>query len=231
MKLKSLFFVIALSFIVFNCSNNIEYSEAFKQETEGGYLYNQDDMIMVYYENNTLFLNWRGGIIEPVAIEQNEFFVADMYNKFWFVQHPETNERYLSIIPEDDNGEITYDYLKTPTGYKTPSLHLREGNYDKALAGYLEIKRQDSTSEFIKEWDFNSMGYQLINKHDYKKALEVLKLNAKLHPNSANVYDSLAEAYLLNGDSLQAFINYKKTLERNSENNRATQFVKHYKEE
>lgn len=228
MKLKTLLLAVLFSLVVFNCSENIEYTEVFKKETTGNYLYNQDDLIEVYYENNTLFLNWREGKIEPVAIKQNEFFVADMYKKFRFVQHPKTKKRYLSIIPEEDNGKITYDYLKAPEGYKTPSVYLKEGNYDKALAGYLEIKKQDSTSGFINQWDFNSMGYKYLRKHEYEKAIGVLKLNAGLHPNSANVYDSLAEAYLLNGDSLQAYTNYKKTIEMNSGNKKAHNFVNAY---
>ncbi|WP_178988967.1 tetratricopeptide repeat protein [Winogradskyella schleiferi] len=228
MKLKTLFLLLSLLFIVFNCSNNIDYSEAFKNETSGSYLYHYDDLIEVYYENNTLFLNWRGGKIKPVALDTNEFFVADMYKKFRFVQHPETKERYLSAISEENENQITYDYLKVPEGYKTPSAHLKEGNYDKALAGYLEIKKQDSTSIFINEREFNSMGYQHIRKHEYAKAIEILKINAALHPESANVYDSLGEAYLLHGDSLQAYTNYKKTLEINSQNRRAKEFVNAY---
>ena len=226
MKLKTLFFSVIILFVVFNCSSNIEYSEEFKKETAGSYLYNQDDLIDVYYENNKLFLNWRDGKIEPVAIEQNEFFVADMYKKFRFVQHPETKEWYLSIIPEKENGTVTYDYLKAPDGYKTPSLYLKEGNYEKALAGYLDIKKQDSTSSFINEREFNRIGYNHMVKHDYDKAIGILKINAALHPESANVYDSLAEAYLLNNDSLQAYINYKKALEFFPENKPAKRYVK-----
>ncbi|WP_296381722.1 tetratricopeptide repeat protein [Winogradskyella sp.] len=224
--MKTKFLLLLIATLIFGCSKSVEYSEAFKKETEGGYLYNQDDLIEVYYENNKLFLNWRGGKIEPVAIEENEFFVADMYKKFRFVEHPETKKWYLSIISEEDDGKVTYDYLKAPEGYKTPSLHLKEGNYEKALAGYLEIKKQDSTSAFINEWDFNSMGYKHIRKKEYEKAIGVLKLNAALHPNSANVYDSMAEAYLLNGDSLEAYTNYKKTLEYNSGNKRAKNYIK-----
>ncbi len=228
MKLKTLLLALLLSFIVFNCSKNIDYSEAFKKETSGSYIYNPDDLIEVYYEDNTLYLNWRGGKIKPVALDTNEFFVADMYKKFRFVQHPETRQRYLSVISEENENQMTYDYLKAPEGYKTPSAHLKEGNYDNALAGYLEIKKQDSTSIFINERDFNRMGYQNIRKHDYEKAIEILKINAALHPESANVYDSLGEAYLLHGDSLQAYTNYKKTLEINSENRQAKEFVNAY---
>jgi tetratricopeptide (TPR) repeat protein len=227
MKSKILISLLLVT-TAFSCTNSVEYSEAFKKNTEGSYLYNQDDLIEVYYENNKLYLNWRGGKIEPVAIEENEFFVADMYKKFRFVQHPETKERYLSIIPEEDNGEISYDYLKAPDGYKTPSAYLREGNYEKALVGYLEIKKQDSTSIFIKEWDFNSMGYKHIRKHEYEKAIGILKINAALHPNSANVYDSLGEAYALNGDSLKAYNNYLKSLEIYPGNKNAKAYLDAY---
>jgi tetratricopeptide (TPR) repeat protein len=226
MKLRSL--AVLLLIIVTSCSNSVEYSESFMKKTSGIYLYNQDEIIEVYYENNKLYLNWKGGIIAPVAIEENEFFVADMYSKFRFVEHPETKERYLSKLSEEDETTITYDYLKVPQGYKTPSAYLKEGNYEKALAGYLEIKEEDSTSIYIKEWDFNSMGYRHMRKREYEKAIGVLELNAALHPNSGNVYDSLAEAYLLNNDSLQAYNNYKKALVLYPGNTRAQNYVASY---
>jgi tetratricopeptide (TPR) repeat protein len=39
-----------------------------------------------------------------------------------------------------------------------------------------------------------------------------LKLNVEAYPQSANVYDSLAEAYLLSGDKEKAIENYRKAL-------------------
>ena len=229
MKTKTFLFALIILVSVYNCSKNVEYSEAFQKETAGSYLFNQDDVIEVYYENKKLLLKWREGLLTPVALDTNEFFVADMYTKLHFVVHPETNERYLSIISEDNPDVITYDYLKAPIGYKTPSTLLKEGEYDKALAGYLEIKKKDSTSIFIEEWDFNSMGYKHIRKKEYEKAIGVLKINAELHPSSANVFDSLAHAYKLNGDSLLAYNNYLKSLELNNGNKRAREYVDTYK--
>ena len=54
-------------------------------------------------------------------------------------------------------------------------------------------------------------------------------MNVALNSDSENVYDSLADAYLRSGDSLQAFNNYKKALELNSGNERAKSFVKNYR--
>jgi len=224
MKSKTL--ILLLAIIVCSCSNSVEYSETFKQETSGKYLFNQDDVIKVYYENNTLLLKWREGLMTPVALDTNEFFVADMYKKLHFVQHPETKARYLSIMSEGDDAIITYDYLKVPNDYKTPSMYLKEKNYEKALAGFLLIKEKDSTSDFIHERDFNNLGYKAISDKQYKDAIEIFKINVALHATSDNVYDSLAEAYLLNGDSLNAHINFKKTLELNFGNKRAQNYIK-----
>ena len=67
----------------------------------------------MYYLNNQLYLKWRGADdIAPVLLDENTFFVTDMYKKLRFTQHPETKEYYLSVIPEDENSPITYDYLK-----------------------------------------------------------------------------------------------------------------------
>ncbi|MCT4628419.1 tetratricopeptide repeat protein [Winogradskyella sp.] len=228
MKLKALIIVFTVALLFVSCAKSVEYSGEFKRETSGKYLYNPDELILVFYEDNTLRLNWKGGDVEPVALAENEFFVADLYSKFRFVQHPKTKKWYLSMLNEDEE-KITYDYVKVGDDYKTPSQYLEAGNYEKALKGYLEIKRQDSTSSYINEWDFNRKGYKHLGKKEYEKAIGVFKLNAKLHPNSNNVYDSLAEAYLKSGDSLQAYNNYKIALEMNPRNQRAERFVKVFK--
>ena len=220
---------MVLTITVCSCSKSMDYTQAFKDQTSGKYLYNQDDVIEVFYENNKLFLKWRGADkIEPVALDENEFFMVDMYKKLRFVQHPETKEHYLSIINEDNKDLVTYDYLKVPNDYKTPSMHLKEKNYEMALAGFLLIKEKDSTSNFINERDFNNKGYRFKADKQYKDAIEVFKINVALHPSSDNVYDSLAEGYLSIKDSLNAYANYTKALDLNNRNRRAQEFVDAY---
>jgi len=226
MKTKISQLLVVLIISVSSCSKGIEYTQDFKDQTSGKYLFNQDDVIEVFYENNKLLLKWRGATkIEPVVLDENEFFMVDMYKKLRFVQHPETNERYLSIIQEDNEEVITYDYLKVPNDYKTPSMYLKKKNYEKALAGFLLIKEKDSTSDFINERDFNNRGYNFIRDKHYEDAIEIFKINVALHPTSANVYDSLADGYVLIKDSLKAYTNYKKALDLNNRNRRAQEFV------
>jgi tetratricopeptide (TPR) repeat protein len=229
MKTKYIQLLLVLAIIVSSCSKSIEYTQAFKAETSGKYLFNQDDVIEVFYENNNLFLKWRGASkIEPVVLGETEFFMVDMYKKLRFVQHPKTKARYLSIMQDGNEAIITYDYLKVSNDYKTPSMYLKEKDYEKALTGFLLIKEKDSTSDSINERDFNKLGYKAISDKQYKDAIEIFKINVALHPTSDNVYDSLGDGYILIKDSLQAYTNYKKALDLNNRNRRAQEFVKDF---
>jgi tetratricopeptide (TPR) repeat protein len=174
-------------------------------------------------------LKWKcASKVEPVDLDENTFFVADMYKKLRFVQHPETKKRYLATVSADDDNKVSYDFLKVEDTYNTPRMYLQNKDYDNALKGYLELRKQDSTQIYIEEAEVNRMGYNFLTDKDYANAIAVFKMNTALYPESDNVYDSLADAYVRSGDSLQAFNNYKKALELNSGNERAKDFVKNY---
>lgn len=228
MKSKVLILVLLVVTVFFSCSKSIEYSEEFKTATSGKYNYNANELIEVSYEGNNIFIHWRGGKLETISLDENEFFVADMNKKLSFVEHPETKTQYLSIISKD-NDKPTYDYRKIPDNYMTPGMHLKAGNYDEALKGYLEIKKQDSLSPFISERNMNRLGYKYFGEQKYEDAIAIFILNTKLHPTSSNVYDSLGQAYLVSGDSLQAYNNYKKAYEFNTGNRRAKTYIDVYK--
>jgi cytochrome c-type biogenesis protein CcmH/NrfG len=59
-----------------------------------------------------------------------------------------------------------------------------------------------------------------------KEAIGVFKLNVELFPKSGNPYDSLAEAYMENGDKELAIGNYKKSLELDPKNTNAVDMLK-----
>jgi len=70
----------------------------------------------------------------------------------------------------------------------------------------------------INEEEMNLLGYYLIEKKKLAEAIEIFKLNVRSFPDSWNAYDSLGEAYLKNGDKVNAKKNYEKSLELNPEN-------------
>ena len=67
----------------------------------------------------------------------------------------------------------------------------------------------------------NSYGYELMGSGDLDGAIAMLRLNAQEFPDSGNVWDSLAEAYLKAGRTEQSAIYYRKSLELNPDNDNA----------
>jgi len=65
------------------------------------------------------------------------------------------------------------------------------------------------------EVELNAYGYQLLAAGQTDKAIEILALNAKRFPQSANCFDSLGEAYATKGDKKNAIANFKKSLSMN----------------
>jgi tetratricopeptide (TPR) repeat protein len=70
----------------------------------------------------------------------------------------------------------------------------------------------------------NQVGYQLLRAGNTQLAIDVFKKNVASYPRSANVYDSLAEAYERNGDRTQARELYEKAW-RMAEQNGETQLA------
>lgn len=94
-----------------------------------------------------------------------------------------------------------------------PLYHaLQNGSAKEMVRVYEKIKKTDPDSYGIDETVLNLLGYYLIGKNRLDDAIVVLKLNAKEYPKSFNVYDSLGEAYMYNGNLWRAKRNYKKSL-------------------
>ena len=74
----------------------------------------------------------------------------------------------------------------------------------------------------IPEGHLNTLGLQLVfNPKTSDQGINVLLLATKLYPNSANLFDSLAEGHLFRGEERKAIENFERSLELNSENKNA----------
>lgn len=89
-------------------------------------------------------------------------------------------------------------------------------NYKDGKSGYGKFS----------ESEMNRLGYWLIGKKKMIEAISIFKINAETFPQSWNAHDSLAEAYMLNGDKLLAIQSYKKSLQLNPQNSNATSMLK-----
>jgi tetratricopeptide (TPR) repeat protein len=103
---------------------------------------------------------------------------------------------------------------------------LRVGKLAEALEGYKKIKKEKPLNAAVQEGRLNDLGYTLLREKRIAEAIAVFKVNTELYPQSANVYDSLGEAYLANGDKELAAANYKKSLELDPKNQNAASALK-----
>jgi tetratricopeptide (TPR) repeat protein len=68
------------------------------------------------------------------------------------------------------------------------------------------------------ENQLNGLGYQCLFQEDIENAVEVFTYNTTLYPDSANVWDSLGEAYETAGKLKEAYESYSKAV-KNAEKN------------
>jgi len=78
----------------------------------------------------------------------------------------------------------------------------------------------------INERMLNNLGYALLEQEKVDEAIAVFTINTELYPASANVWDSLAEAYLNKGDTENAIRYYKKSLGLDANNPNAIEQLK-----
>ena len=70
--------------------------------------------------------------------------------------------------------------------------------------------------------ELNTVGYVVLQEmKDPKGAIAIFKLNIEVYPKYANGYDSLAEAYMENGEMKKAIKFYAKSLELDPNNTNA----------
>jgi FKBP-type peptidyl-prolyl cis-trans isomerase len=109
------------------------------------------------------------------------------------------------------------------------SKTLTEQGIDAAVAQYRELKSRGFDNLYAAESDVNMFGYSLLKQRKTKEAIAILKLNVEAYPQSANAYDSLAEAYLTNGDTALAIENYEKSVALDPKNTNAIENLKKLK--
>jgi CubicO group peptidase (beta-lactamase class C family) len=103
---------------------------------------------------------------------------------------------------------------------------IMEKELTSAINQYRDLKTNQSNAYDFSEPELNGLGYRLLAMKKVKEAIEVFKLNVEAYPQSSNVYDSLAEAYMTNGDKELAIKNYKRSLELNPQNTNAAETLK-----
>jgi len=190
----------------------------------GRYRLGNDNMVTIALRNGRLF---REPLREPptelVHIGDGEFISR-------------TDERSRRFL-KDSDGTMTLQVSDTKTGDVLSTLSrmnddehipfelVQRGERDAALKAYAALKATDPNDEAVSEEALNNFGYQLLSARLTKQAQDLFYINMNLHPQSANVYDSYAEACLKLGDKKQALEYYKRALSMDQKNSNAARVV------
>jgi dienelactone hydrolase len=83
----------------------------------------------------------------------------------------------------------------------------------KAASMLAEARERDPKTPMLPEYIVNWLGYEHLQIGDTKNAVEIMKLNVWAYPESPNVFDSLSDAYLADGQRDMAVASAKRALE------------------
>ena len=78
------------------------------------------------------------------------------------------------------------------------------------------LRQNNPDAALVSEDNINNLGYGLMDRKLFSQAVSVLRFNTEEFPKSANVWDSLADAYFHSDDIPNAVENYKKALQIDS---------------
>jgi tetratricopeptide (TPR) repeat protein len=116
----------------------------------------------------------------------------------------------------NSNAEAAYSsyiaklQLKPLSGLLSETI--RDKGMDAALQQFQSLRAQGFPGILVTEADTNNLGYALLSKGEKGSAIKIFQLNVDMYPKSANVYDSLSEAYAANEQKDLAIENYRKAL-------------------
>ena len=94
-------------------------------------------------------------------------------------------------------------------GFSPPEFE----TFDDLIGFCRELREANPSAQEISEASMNRYGYELLGEGKYDRSIAILTLNTEFYPESANCYDSLAEAYLTKGDRERAVELYRRALE------------------
>ncbi len=136
--------------------------------------------------------------------------------KVFIENSPDKNNISENLVSKKMKKSLTKEF-----DYKDfQNLALKQGYRD--LIPLYEKTATKHPAFKLEEGMLNNLGLRLsFNAGKMEQGINVFLLAVHIYPNSANLYDSLALAYLYNKDIKNAIASYKKSLELNPENQNA----------
>ena len=153
--------------------------------------------------------------------------LTDVEIEFPYVKEWDTYQEIGNAVIRSDVKRISTSLWKEnhKSAFKEIKLQYEEAGIEKAIQIFNQLKDLNENEYYFAENELNNYGYVLLKMKKVSIAIEFFKMNIVLFPKSANVYDSLGEAYMRSGDRKKAIQNYKKSLELNPNNTNAAKML------
>jgi pimeloyl-ACP methyl ester carboxylesterase len=137
---------------------------------------------------------------------------------------------------QNDQPELVVESTRRtvfPDALSVLSKVFAQQGVEALLQRYHEMK-QRYPADLLNERTLNSLGYAQLYRYGTSSAglnnpaaaIRIFSMNAEEYPQSPNVYDSLAEAYMVIGKREDALKNYRKSLEINPNNANALERIR-----
>lgn len=176
----------------------------------GRYLVNPDRVMIVTRTGKTLKADiTQSPSIELLPVSERTFVRRDQSLRYSFVVSTGGTVEEMEIQTDAGSNKAP----RIAAHRRIPYEDLVEGNVEGALAGYRFIQQDEPDNVSVSEGRLNSVGYEFLRQKKFREAVGVFGLNAEFYPGSANVFDSLGEAYATSGDREGAIRSFRKVLE------------------
>lgn len=190
----------------------------------GRYRIGNDNMVTIALRNGKLF---REPLREPpgelVHIGDGAFISRMDERTRRFLKN--TDGTMTLQVSDSRTGDVLSSLVRMKDDEQIPFEFVQRGERDAALKAYTDLKSGNPNDAAVNEEALNSFGYQLLSAHLTQQAQDLFYINMNLYPQSANVYDSYAEACLKLGDKREALINYKRASKLDPNNTNALRIV------
>lgn len=212
----------------------MEVERELLEKYTGRYLIGSDNVLTVSLENNVMYMQTsETDRVKLFPVARDKFVLKERKGELVFIQDSsgavvKAVHQFTYLLDQFASQKFTSKRL--PGDYKIPLELLLEGKIKDAMEEYQKIKATNPDDPYISEGRFNMLGYSFIYQGKLQQAITVFKINVDLYPESWNVYDSLGEVYMLNGDTELAIKNYEKSLELNPSSAGAIEKLKKLKE-
>jgi len=198
-----------------SAADSMRYAERFMLGMEG---YNHLDFSQ-YALTGALYVDTTAANVEPsaaryqaVCLSTLKFLDAvikdDQAAREFFV-NPSTQ---LAAGAPAVTGRILEKQIPPPTQAQFMQL-IEDDKIERAIEIYDERRAVDPEYVPFTELAMNILGYQLIGQNRTREAALIMRINTEAFPNSANVWDSYADACLANGDTETAVKCYEMVLQ------------------